>query len=370
MEALYSPRAQKDDQGSGYVGFLQDQVRRLNVVLKEYQRRYPPIKEPTYEDNDSLPPWLEDPSIISPLLLEYDGNIKALKDQVQFYKKEQDALKEKTDKIVEENNRLHEELRRSIENQLEALQQVEGMSGVNQDVIENMQHQLKTISLEKDNFKNLWEKVTRELNNLQDNIRDKSQEIAMKNADIGALQDDLRKARKYAEDLQRDKHKIKIEQEQFLQTAETQDKEIDVIRAELRRSKTELKTFKLRNEELTKHLDNLKSQMKLLDKDTQKAIGFEKTSESTIRQLQNAIVELESRCSAMLKEIGKLRGEKGDLEESILSLQKKNAELEDREYQATLHVRDSVQLVENALLEKEQKKVDVGREERLFIATG
>ena len=31
-----------------------------------------------------------------------------------------------------------------------------------------------------------------------------------------------------------------------------------------------------------------------------------------------------------------------------------SAELEDREYQATLHVRDSVQLVENALLEKEQ----------------
>ena len=31
-----------------------------------------------------------------------------------------------------------------------------------------------------------------------------------------------------------------------------------------------------------------------------------------------------------------------------------SADLEDREYQATLHVRDSVQLVENALLEKEQ----------------
>ena len=31
-----------------------------------------------------------------------------------------------------------------------------------------------------------------------------------------------------------------------------------------------------------------------------------------------------------------------------------SVELEDREYQATLHVRDSVQLVENAMLEKEQ----------------
>ncbi len=31
------------------------------------------------------------------------------------------------------------------------------------------------------------------------------------------------------------------------------------------------------------------------DKDTQKAIGLEKTSDNTIRELQKAIIELESR---------------------------------------------------------------------------
>jgi len=132
---------------------------------------------------------------------------------------------------------------------------------------------------------------------------------------------------------------------------------MELLREDLRRTKTELKTFRLRNEELSKHLDNLQTQIKLLDKDSQKAIGNEKTAENTIRELEHAVIELESRCASMMKEIGKLRGEKGELEDSILALQKKTAELEDREYQATLHVRDSVQLVENALLEKEQATI-------------
>ena len=41
--------------------------------------------------------------------------------------------------------RLHEELRRSIENQLDALQQVEGISGDNQDSIDTMQRQLRLL---------------------------------------------------------------------------------------------------------------------------------------------------------------------------------------------------------------------------------
>ena len=35
------------------------------------------------------------------------------------------------------------------------------------------------------------------------------------------------------------------------------------------------------------------------------------------------------RCASMIKEIGKLRGEKGDLEDSILALQKKKYDISD-----------------------------------------
>eukprot|EP00794_Sanderia_malayensis_P006951 gene6951-7731_t len=354
MDLSYSPRVSESAGGTSYVKFLQDQVRRLSFILKEYQKKYPPMKEPKLDD-EPIPPWMDDPSALSPLLAEYDSNIAALRDQIHHYQKEQKELKEKADNIVNENSRLHEELRRSIENQLDALQQVEGMSGVNQDVLDNMQHQIRMINQEKDNFKGLWENANKELNNAQTTLREKSEELAFRSADLATVQGDLRKARKFAEDLQRDKHKAKLEQEQFLQVAESQDKEMNALKDELRQTKTELKTFKLRNDELSNHLQNLQQQLQLLDKDTQKAIGVEKSSEGTIRELQKAIIELEARCTAMMKEIGKLRGEKADLEDSIAVLQKKNTDLEDREYQATLHVRDSVQLVENALLEKEQQ---------------
>ena len=42
--------------------------------------------------------------------------------------------------------RLHEQLRNSIENQLDTLQRVDGISEVNQETLDNFQHQLRLIN--------------------------------------------------------------------------------------------------------------------------------------------------------------------------------------------------------------------------------
>ncbi|EDO31094.1 predicted protein [Nematostella vectensis] len=62
--------------------------------------------------------------------------------------------------------------------------------------------------------------------------------------------------------------------------------------------------------------------------------------------------------AALIKELGKLRSEKSDLEERLQSMQKRNADQEERELEAIAHVRDSVQMVENAVLERDQVRCD------------
>ncbi|XP_015747980.1 PREDICTED: centrosomal protein of 89 kDa-like [Acropora digitifera] len=69
-----------------YFKFLQDQVKRLNAVVEEYQRKYLPVKEPDIKTDEPLPPWMTNSSILSPLLMEYDNNIKAYQEEVFFLK--------------------------------------------------------------------------------------------------------------------------------------------------------------------------------------------------------------------------------------------------------------------------------------------
>ncbi|KAK3750855.1 hypothetical protein QZH41_020238, partial [Actinostola sp. cb2023] len=58
--------------------------------------------------------------------------------------------------------------------------------------------------------------------------------------------------------------------------------------------------------------------------------------------------------SAMIKEVGRLNSEKTNLEEQLETLQSRNSEMEKREFDAISHVRDSVQMVENSILERDQ----------------
>lgn len=339
-----------------YIKFLQDQVRRLNAVLDEYQKKYLPVKEPDVKGTEPLPPWITNSSILSPLLAEYDNNIRVSQEQVSFLKEELSSLKQKTDHVVQENTRLHEELRRSIEAQMDIVRHGEG-SGVEKEVMGNMQHQLQLLSQERDSYVELWQNACSELEKLQEIEREKDGDLKARSRGMAGLQNDLHKARQFAEELQAVNRKLRMEHEKFLTTAQTQDQEIDQVRSDLRRCKAELKSCKAQNEELRKTLEIMEGQIRARDRERGDEVNKEQSVNTRVEQLQTALIELESRLSATVKEVGRLRSEKAELEERLEVLQKRSAEQEQREFEAISHVKDSVQMVENAILERDQALV-------------
>ncbi|XP_068701911.1 sodium channel and clathrin linker 1-like isoform X1 [Montipora foliosa] len=344
-------------QDEDYIKFLQDQVKRLNAVLQEYQKKYLPVKAPDVTSDEPLPPWITNSSILSPLLSEYDNNIKAYQEQVFFLKDELTSLKQKTDHVIQENTRLHEELKRSIETQMEIVRQGEG-GNAEREVLENMRHQLQILSQERDSYVELWQNATSELEKLQEIEREKEVDLKTRSKNLASLQNDLQKARQFAKELQLVNRKLKMEHEKFLSTAQTQDQEIDEVRGELRRCKIELKSFKAQNEELRRTLDLMEGRIRARDRERGEGSNRDQEAvDARLEELQTAVIEMESRLSAAMKQVGHLRSEKTDLEDTIGALQKKSSQLERREFEAISHVRDSVQMVENAILERDQALV-------------
>lgn len=335
------------------VSFLQDQVRRLTSVVREYQMKYPPINEKDVE-TAPLAPWMTDASLASPLFAEYDNNIKALKEQIKYYKDQFNNIQEKSREIVQENDRLHQELRRSVENQLDVLQQTDGLSNNTHAQLDQLQHKIKVISEEKNRMDSLYQNAINDQNITQSELNAKVQIISSLTAENTHLQEDLKHAREFAESSQKNYHKLQIEYEKFINTAQLQDSELDDLRAQMRKVNVELKTSKSLCAELQSHNVKLKDHLKCMDKKDPRETLSEKSAEGTIRRLQNEMFELDSRVISYSKELEKVRVEKIDLEDQLAIIQKKNIQIEENEYQAILRVRDSVQLVENALLEREQ----------------
>lgn len=335
------------------VSFLQDQVRRLTSVVREYQMKYPPINEKDVE-TAPLAPWMTDASLASPLFAEYDNNIKALKEQIKYYKDQFNNIQEKSREIVQENDRLHQELRRSVENQLDVLQQTDGLSNNTHAQLDQLQHKIKVISEEKNRMDSLYQNAVNDQNITQSELNAKVQIISTLTAENTHLQEDLKHAREFAESSQKNYHKLQIEYEKFINTAQLQDSELDDLRAQMRKVNVELKTSKSLCAELQSHNIKLKDHLKCMDKKDPRETLSEKSAEGTIRRLQNEMFELDSRVISYSKELEKVRVEKIDLEDQLAIIQKKNMQIEENEYQAILRVRDSVQLVENALLEREQ----------------
>lgn len=335
------------------VSFLQDQVRRLTSVVREYQMKYPPINEKDVE-TAPLAPWMTDASLASPLFAEYDNNIKALKEQIKYYKDQFNNIQEKSREIVQENDRLHQELRRSVENQLDVLQQTDGLSNNTHAQLDQLQHKIKVISEEKNRMDSLYQNAINDQNITQSELNAKVQIFSTLTAENTHLQEDLKHAREFAESSQKNYHKLQIEYEKFINTAQLQDSELDDLRAQMRKVNVELKTSKSLCAELQSHNVKLKDHLKCMDKKDPRETLSEKSAEGTIRRLQNEMFELDSRVISYSKELEKVRVDKIDLEDQLAIIQKKNIQIEENEYQAILRVRDSVQLVENALLEREQ----------------
>uniref|UniRef100_A0A8D0XYU5 Sodium channel and clathrin linker 1 n=1 Tax=Sus scrofa TaxID=9823 RepID=A0A8D0XYU5_PIG len=139
------------------------------------------------------------------------------------------------------------------------------------------------------------------------------------------------------------------------------------------KAKLDLRMAVAKVEELSKMTKDLQEQMQKKEEDMESAQGREEASDRRLQQLQSSIKQLEMRLHLSTQEATQLREEKAHLEKQSRELQVKCNELQSEKYEAIIRARDSIQLLEEAnlqrnqaLLEEKQKEEDIEKMKESF----
>ncbi|XP_043369446.1 sodium channel and clathrin linker 1 isoform X2 [Dermochelys coriacea] len=321
------------------INFLRDQNQRLNAALRQHQAenllRTTSVQKNVLRGDDTLKPWLTDQSLLSPLISEYDKHLEEMSEQLQYYQAQMGEMRLKLEQVTKENERLHEELKEAVEKQLEALP-----SGIllgsdmfaDEEIVRNLQDQLQLANQEKEQALELWQTVSQELDQLR-----RQYQGHMTEAQIHVVE--------------RQKQKTN---QQFLKTVTEQNMELEQLRKQLRQAKVDVRTATAKVDEMTKLLVDLQAQMERKEEDVVSAQEREEASDKRLQQLQSSIKQLETRLCVAVQDSEQLRTERTALEKQTRELQAKCADLEEEKYDAIVKVRDSMQLLEEANLQKNQ----------------
>ncbi|EDV24391.1 uncharacterized protein TRIADDRAFT_56156 [Trichoplax adhaerens] len=295
--------------------FLEDQVRRLNTALARYRAKYPPLSDDEQLAQKLDPTLLQlstDRSLMTPLLQEYEDTITLLKSEIQFYKSQVDSFKDRTGELVSENKKLYTELKQITLNAGEMKASTYSPPILPVDTAKGDLHErFQALSQEKDRYVELWQLQSRDLKSIRQQFEEQSQELQKKALELIATQE-----------YQKSSHHNKLQTE-----------ELETLQNELRKGKAEMRTLQANKLEMRRLLDNVSDRMK------------EKKNYS-------------NRFKTSVGEVKRLQLERGELEERLALIQKKGADYEQREYEAVKRVRDSIQLVENAMLERDQALIN------------
>ncbi|XP_041123693.1 sodium channel and clathrin linker 1 [Polyodon spathula] len=343
------------------VEFLRDQVQRLSSALRQYQEGHhsqsASVQGGLLGENESPATWLTDKSLMAPLIAEYDRHVEDMSEQLQYYKTQMGEMKLKLENVIKENERLHAELRESIEKQLQFLPSGSGLESDSLPeggVIANLQEQIQLSNQEKEQALELWQSVAQELDRLQQLYQKTMAEAQIHVAERQQLKDQLAHVQQLAQQLQLANQKLESTNQQFLKTMTEQSSELEQLRTQQRHAKLDLRTATTKVEEMTKIMENLQEQMQRREEDVLSAQGREEASDRRLQQLQSSIAQLETRLKVAVQEAEQFRKERTAWERQIGELQGKCAGLDEEKYEAVSKVRDSIQLVEETTLQKDQ----------------
>ncbi|XP_076120761.1 sodium channel and clathrin linker 1 [Alosa pseudoharengus] len=309
---------------------------------------------------DPLDPWSMDRSIMAPLIAEYDRHIDDMTRQLQLYQRQMADIKVKLETVIQENERLHAELRASVEKQLQALPVGSGLDGesVADDVIlKSLKDQLEHSGNEKQWAMEMWQTAVQELERLQKLHQSSVTDGQAQAAQHQQLRNQLVQVQQHLQKLQTMNQKLELTNQQFLKTVTEQSTELEEVRGQLRQAKLDLRTATGKVEEMTRLLQSVQDQMQRKEDDAAEAHGREETSDRRLQQLQTALGQLESRLKAATQEAEQVRRERVTWERQVGELQGRCSTLEEEKYEAYAKVRDSIQLAEEASLQKEQAQL-------------
>uniref|UniRef100_A0A8C7JVI2 Sodium channel and clathrin linker 1 n=1 Tax=Oncorhynchus kisutch TaxID=8019 RepID=A0A8C7JVI2_ONCKI len=254
----------------------------------------------------------------------------------------------KLDTVVKENERLHAELRESVERQLQTLPVstgpgVEGDTLGDEGLISNLHQQIQLSVQERDQAMELWRASAQELDRLQQLYQITTSDGQLHVAEQQRLKDQL------------------IQFQQHIQKLQVTNQKLESSRVHLflsfhsycRSAKADLRMATAKVEEMTKLMQNVQDQIQRRD-DAAEAHGREEASDRRLHHLQSALSQLEARLKAASQEAEGVRREQVVWERQVGELQVRCASLEEERYEAFSKVRDSIQLAEEASLQKDQ----------------
>nr|XP_025123855.1 sodium channel and clathrin linker 1 isoform X3 [Bubalus bubalis]XP_025123856.1 sodium channel and clathrin linker 1 isoform X3 [Bubalus bubalis] len=267
-------------------------------------------------------------------------------------------MKLQFENVTKENERLHNELKDAVvAKQLEALPFGTEMGNeiyTDDETVRNLQEQLKLASQEKAQAVELWQTVSQELYKLRKLYQEHMTEAQIHVLESQKQKDQLTSFQQLTKHLHVTNENVELTNQHFLKTVTEQSAEIEQLRKQLRQAKLDLRVAAAKVEELTKVTEDLQGQMQKKEEDMVSAQGREEASDRRLQQLQSSIKQLEARLSVAVQEATQIRAERTHLEEQTRALQAKCSELEDEKYEAIVRARNSMQLLEEANLQKNQ----------------
>ncbi|CAH2300943.1 sodium channel and clathrin linker 1 [Pelobates cultripes] len=142
--------------------------------------------------------------------------------------------------------------------------------------------------------------------------------------------------------------------QQFSHTVKEQHLEIEQLSKQFRQAKTDLRAATLKDEDLTKLVENLQEQLHEKEDRITAAHAREEASDKRVLELQSALALVETRLRVTSQDEEQLISERTKLEKCIAELQAKCVAAEEEKYEAVCRVRDSMIILEEANLQKDQ----------------
>ncbi|CAO2613305.1 Sodium channel and clathrin linker 1 [Lemmus lemmus] len=342
---------------------LKDQNDNLNHILRQYQIEHI-FQDPTMQTSiskdgrgDVLVNSIDDQSCFPPLIAEYEKHLEGLSRQLTYYQKHMGEMKLQLETVITENERLHSKLKDAVEKQLEALPfgtEIGNDICADDETVRNLQEQLQLANQEKTWALELWQTASQELESVRKLYQEHMTEAQIHVFENQKQKDQLNNFQQLTKKLHVANENIEMTNQHFLKTVTEQNMEIERLRKHLRQAKLDLRVAVTKVEELTKVTEGLQEQMLKKEEDIMSAQGKEEASDRRVQQLQSSIKQLESRLCIAIQEANVLRTGKTHLEKQIKELQAKCNESENEKYEAISRARDSMQLLEEANLKKNQ----------------
>ncbi|XP_070805111.1 sodium channel and clathrin linker 1 isoform X1 [Pituophis catenifer annectens] len=315
------------------------------------------IKNNGFEDDSTTEHILVDQSSLPPIVAEYDKNLGEMNEQLKYCQIQMKEMRLKLEQVIKENERLHEELKEAVEKQLEALPSgsvSRDATFMDENLIRNLQEQLQLANKEKEHVLELWQMVSQELERLQQIYQEHMTEAQIHIVERQKQKDQLTSFQQLTKQLHLTNEKTESINQVFLKTVTEQNVELEQLRKQQRQSKLDLRTTVAKADEMMRFIDDLRSQINRKEEEVLAAREKEEASDKRLQELQASIKQLETRLCVATKDSKQLRSERTNLEKTIQELQTKCVNIEEEKYDAVGKVRDSMQLIEEANLQKSQ----------------